>query len=299
MKKKAVQPTKMQTELAARVIDYVRRNGSKPGDQITEVALAEEFKVSRTPVHGALQFLCEHGVFEPLTKAGYVLKKAGRDLDKIFLKIPETEEDRLYLKLTSDRAANHLPENFSETDLMRRYQVTRGFLTRVLRRMSEQGLVERGLGMKWSFAPVLNSVEAHEESYRFRLLIEPHSVLESTFRLDKERAARCRQAHAGILTNPRISSVEWFEINAEFHEMIAAFSGNRFVLQAIQQHNRLRRVLEYHWVYSRERAQAVCDEHMAILDALERHDQLTASYLLRQHLEKARSIRPGFAEGSD
>lgn len=298
-KKKVDQPTKMQSELAARIIDYVRRNGMVEGDQITEVALAREFKVSRTPVHGALQFLCEYGVFEPLTKAGYLLRKSGQQLDKIFIKIPETEEDRLYMKLSSDRAANRLPEHFSETDLMRRYRVTRGFLNRVLQSMSEHGLVERGIGMKWSFTPTLNSAEANDESYRFRLVIEPHSVLEPTFKLDDERIARSRQAHAGILTNPRISSAEWFEINAEFHEMIAAFSGNRFMLQAIQQHNRLRRVLEYHWIYSRERAQRVCDEHMAILDALERHDQIGASYLLRQHLERARGVKPAFGENSE
>lgn len=294
MKRKKTQPTKMQMELATRVVDHIRRQALPIDSLLTEVALAREFKVSRTPVHGALQFLSKHGVVKPVAKTGYLLKKTGSDLDRIFLKIPETEEGRLYLRIASDRAANRLPEQFSEMELMRHYGVTRGFLNRVLRRMAAQGLVESGVGMKWSFLPMLNTLEDHEESYRFRLLIEPPSVLEVTFKLDQERAMRCRQAHESILTNSRISSVEWFEINAEFHEMIAAGSGNRFILQAIQQHNQLRRILEYHWLYSRERAQAIGDEHMAILDALEQHDQLGASYLLRQHLEKARKVLPRF-----
>ena len=38
---------------------------------------------------------------------------------------------------------------------------------------------------------------------------------------------------------------EIFETDAEFHELLAEASGNLFVLQAIQQQNRLRRLLEF------------------------------------------------------
>jgi hypothetical protein len=47
-------------------------------------------------------------------------------------------------------------------------------------------------------------------------------------------------------------------------------SGNLFVLQAIQQQNRLRRLLEFGSYHNKRRVKAWCEEHVAIIDACER-----------------------------
>lgn len=70
--------------------------------------------------------------------------------------------------------------------------------------------------------------------------------------------------------------------------MIAAFSGNMFFLQAMQQQNRLRRLLEFGGYSNRRRVRDWCREHLDILDAILEGDNVRASNLMRDHLGAAR-----------
>jgi DNA-binding GntR family transcriptional regulator len=144
------------------------------------------------------------------------------------------------------------------------------------------------------FTPILDSKETHDESYRFRLAIEPQALLENSFELDQEAARACEAKHRQILdgTVRDVSAIELFEMNAEFHELLARSSGNRFFLQAIQQQNRLRRFVNYHWTYGADRVIATCREHMAILEAIQNGDRTWAANLLRRHIEISGSINP-------
>ena len=46
----------------------------------------------------------------------------------------------------------------------------------------------------WSFSPMLMTPESLEQTYRVRLALEPAALLEPTYRLDPDVAARCREA---------------------------------------------------------------------------------------------------------
>jgi DNA-binding GntR family transcriptional regulator len=134
----------------------------------------------------------------------------------------------------------------------------------------------------------------HDESYRFRLAIEPLALLEKSFELDEEAAARCAAKHERVLDGSidQISPIDLFEMNAEFHELLAASSGNRFFLQAIQQQNRLRRFVNYHWTYGPDRVRETCREHMDVLKAVRDGDMPWAASLLRRHLEVSSMVSP-------
>jgi len=69
--------------------------------------------------------------------------------------------------------------------------------------------------------------------------------------------------------------------------MLAAFTQNSFWIQAIQQQNRLRRLLEYRGYVSRDRVTEWCEEHLAIIEALSKNQRKRAASLLRQHLSHA------------
>ena len=69
--------------------------------------------------------------------------------------------------------------------------------------------------------------------------------------------------------------------------MIAAGSSNTFIVQAVQQQNRLRRLLNLQWSYGEDRIVQSCVEHLDILTALEKNDLQWASTLMRRHLELA------------
>lgn len=281
-----------QARLANQIVSYIRTKALPAGSHLPEQALSRRFHVSRTPVRAALALLTSQGVIEHRPNRGYFTRRDASRVDPTDL--PISDEEKVYLKIASDRMTRKLPDQVSEADLMRRYGTARSVLSRALQRLVREGLVEKRPGRGWAFAPVVDSEEAHDESYRFRLSIEPAALLEPDFRLDEERAARSRAAHQALLSeSPRdVSAIDLFEMNAEFHELLAASSGNRFFLQAVKQQNRLRRFANYRWVYGPTRPLEAAREHLAILDALETGDRFWASSLLRRHLEISSGLTP-------
>ena len=183
---------------------------------------------------------------------------------------------------------------------MRRYGVARGALARVLNGLVLDNVIERRSGHGWRFLPALDATQLHEDSYRFRLLIEPACVLEPTFRLDKARAQRLRQIHVELLSDglEKLSSGKFFELNAEFHEFVASCSRNRFLEQAVIHQNRLRRFFSYIAVFAPERMRVSFSEHVAILDRLMAGEREHAATLLWRHLLGSSRVKPRFLRPS-
>jgi len=270
-------PSNLHTQLAGQVLSYIQSNRLEPSSHLAETALCEHFKVSRTPLRAALSLLQERGYLEHIPRRGFFTREQAAT----GAGLPVAHEDELYLTIAEDRISRQLPTNVSEADLARRYDVSKGALTRALQRLLREGLVERRPGRGWSFAPVL-------------------ALLEPAFQLDADAARLCEEKHRRILGGEakKISTIELFEMNAEFHELLARSSGNRFFLQAVQQQNRLRRFVNYHWTYGAERVIRTCQEHMSILEAIYGGDLTWAASLLRRHIEISASINP-YDDGTD
>lgn len=285
--------SKLQRHLASQIAQHIATSGLRPGEAVREVLFADLFKVSRTPVHAALKLLAETGIVERSERRGFrVGNPEIRFVDPDAEDSSNEEEDLLYLRIATDYLAGDVAEQFSEADMMRRYSVNKGMLGRVLQRMAHDAMVERNQGHGWHFTPMFTSTEAESDSYRFRMAIEPAALLEPSYSLDITRAAACRRDHETILASPtRVSPLRFFEVNAEFHEMVTAGSGNSFMLQAIQHQNRLRRLFVLHWPYPYERVIASCHEHLEILSAIEAGDHTWASTLLRRHLDLAAGVK--------
>jgi len=182
--------SKLQVRLAGRILTHAKDQGFGAGAWLSENALAQAFGVSRTPVRGALAVLSKRGLVNVVPRRGYVLKRAVREQDLEPYADMESEEDRLAERMSADRFAGKLPDHVSEADLMRRYEVARGVLVRVLTRMAQDNVAERSDGHGWRFLPTLDSLNLHDESSRYRLLIEPPCVLEPTFQLEVATARR-------------------------------------------------------------------------------------------------------------
>ena len=286
----------LQTRLAGQILIHARERGFGPGAWLSENSLAQAFGVSRTPVRGALAVLSNRGLLNVVPRRGYILKRAVRDQDLEPYADFASEDDKLVQRMAADRFAGTLPDSVSETDLMRRYGVGRGALARVLNGMAQDNVIERRSGNGWRFLPALSATQLHEDSYRFRLLVEPACLLEPTFRLDKARAQRLRQTHVALLEDglDKLSSIQFFELNAQFHEFIAACSRNRFLEQAVIHQNRLRRFFSYIAVFGPERMRVSCSEHVAVIDRLMAGEREHAATLLWRHLLGSSRIRPRF-----
>ena len=286
-------PSRLQRELSAGIMELIHAERLAPGTRLAEVALAERLQVSRTPVRAALKLLASRKLVRTGTNRGYFVADAVPAPHKTPRKPSPDETDRLFLAIARDRRASRLPDEVSERDLMQRYDATRPVVQRVLTRLAEVAAVQRKPGHGWRFQPIIADAQARDESYRYRMLIEPAGLLEPGFRLDPVWAAEIRRRHQETLATPwsDTASIAFYEMNAAFHEGLAAASGNRYLLVAVQQQNRLRRFANYDWTFGHERVVVNGREHLAILDQLEagRHD--AAAALLRKHLEGAAKLK--------
>lgn len=289
-------PSNLQRQLANQILRYIRNNNLAPGTPLPEIKLAEEFKVSRTPVRAALERLASQGAVDSSSRRGYAVAQSAAELAAaVPAEADASDDDSLYMRITTDYMDDRLDVQFKEADLLRRYDVGHGLLNRVLQRMATDRVIERNPGHGWSFAPVFKSDDADTGSYRFRLIIEPAGLLEPGYTLDRARAKQVRRNHEAILALrrsklSRVRLFDFFAMNAEFHELLAAGSGNSFLLQAVQQQNRLRQLLIYKWPYPLERMVESCVEHMELLTAVESGELALASKLMREHLEAAAEV---------
>ncbi|MGN8063402.1 GntR family transcriptional regulator [Ralstonia sp. 22111] len=278
--------------LAANIHQYIASAGMTPGTRLPERALAEQFRVSRSPVREALKRLASQSIVIAHPEGGYAVAEADAAqptgaIESETAGADETEET--YLRIAEERLRGELPDRFTENELMRRYGVTRGQLNAILRRMAQEGWVERLPGHGWMFLPVLTSAETYSQGYRYRLLIEAAGILEPTFKLDREALLRCRAeqealANGGVRT---ASPASLFDANSRLHETIAACSGNAFILDGLRRLDRLRRLMEYRKAVDRDQAERRCREHLTLIDLLLGGQQEAAADFLRLHLRNA------------
>ncbi|AZY49160.1 GntR family transcriptional regulator [Bordetella avium] len=278
-------PTALQVDLARQIAEDLAGGRYAPGDHLTEASLARHYAVSRTPVRGALKLLAAQGLITHRRHSGYTAAALAPDRPAPRIQGKGPTQGELYRRLIDDRARRELPETFTESELHQRYGAPRAILSKTLLQLSADGLLEKRKGHGWRFAPSLDSAEAVAESYRFRMTVECAGLLEPSFKIDQAALKRMRAAHETLSEN--ISATEFFALNASFHEMLARFSGNRHILQAVQQQNQLRRLEEHAAFYRHSRFVDSSSEHLRIIEALEAGDNEWASQLLRQHLKSS------------
>lgn len=287
-------PSPLQIDIANQLIRQIRDGRIAAGQHLTEQALAQQFGVSRSPVRAALKLLEDHGYVLSRTNAGVSVATTLPDpeQDDELVGGGNTAED-LYRAILSDRAAGELGDILTEAELLARYDVTRSVLMRTLLRVNREGLIARRKGHGWTFLPALDSVAAKQESYRFRMMVECGGLREKTFTVDAPALARMRRSHEGFLqlAPAEQTSAAFFEMNAGFHELLAQFSGNRFVMQMVGHHNRLRRLEEFRrHADNPVNVRGPCQEHLDIIEALEAGDTELAALLMHRHLMRASRI---------
>lgn len=282
-------PSRLEAQIARQILDLVWAEDLQPGHRFREQALANRFGVSRTPVRVALHLLARSGALTFAQHRGFTLAKPPEDLAASEASLTPSANEALYINVATDRLSGSIGDDFTETELVRRYGVSRTPLLAVLARMAQDGLIERGKGREWRFRPFLDSREAHAQSYDFRLLVEPASILLPTFKANASKLRRAHDRHERLLkSNRHYHSFELFDVDASFHELLAELSGNPFCLSMVRSQNQLRRLVEYGGYGNKRRVKAWIHEHLAIIEALLQKNQGMAADLLGAHLRKAR-----------
>ncbi|TNC50550.1 GntR family transcriptional regulator [Rubellimicrobium rubrum] len=285
-------PTPLALSLANQLVEQLRAGGLEPGQRVTERKLAQQFRVSRSPVRSALQLLAQAGVLIPGDRGYEIAAPSAADAWPL-LKEPPDEEEVIYRRIADERLSGSLPERITESEFLRRYSLTRARLARLLRRMTQEGWIERLPGHGWTFLPVLTSLEAYEDSYRFRQLIEPAALLEPRWTLDRP-ALQARRTEQLWLVNGgifEVSDAKLFELNSGLHETIMECSRNAFLIESLRRVDRLRRLIEYRQTLDRKVSREQCLQHVEILDLVLAGRNEDASTTMRRHLGKLRGLK--------
>jgi DNA-binding GntR family transcriptional regulator len=272
--------------LAEKILRHIRTSDISEGVHLTETGLQSVLGTSRPPIRAALAFLEELGVLSRIPNKGYFVQDPlAVEADAI--RSEDTQSDEaIYHRIAEDKLTRALPERVSENDLMRRYDIPRLQLRRVLTRITNEGWIERNEGRGWRFAALIDSLDAYRESYDLRQMIEPQGMLAPEFRLDRSLLSALRQQQEMVRDGgwKSLRQMELFETNSTFHEGLAQMSGNRFLLSTISRLNQLRRLIEYRQTLNTARVRAQNAEHLEILDALDTGEVGHAAELLRAHI---------------
>lgn len=286
--------SELQIRVARNIVEYLRKNNLAQGSHLKEQDLAETFQVSRSPIRGALNYLTEKGILRRIANRGYFLACDVESLSANDVDFSPTSDEKICEQIGQDWFHGRVPEVFTEAEFRRRYNLGRLSLSRILLKLSEEGVISRNQGHGWRFEPTLNSEALHDASFAFRLVVEPASILLPTFKLVKGLASLSRRNHQTILEGGVDDIGKMFDVDAEFHRMIAISSGNPFFQAAIERQSHLRRLVEYESLIEKDRLMKSCQEHMAILDAIENGDFELASLLMKYHLMIAGRNKPDF-----
>jgi DNA-binding GntR family transcriptional regulator len=283
--------TNSQQKALREIVAYVRRERFPPGTHLPEWTLAKLIGTSRSPVRVALDRLVEARVMRYDKNRGYSIEASFDQLPAEVLEQVNSADDPLYLRLADARFRGAIPESVTEADLTRLLDASRSDVRKVLVRAQSEGWAEKEAGYGWRFLPMIDSLEAYDDMYSLRAAIEPACILSAKFRPNLEELRELRREQQVILDggHEAMTATERYESNARLHETIASWSGNRFALQTLRRMDQLRRLAEYRQAKQRLPRRALAQEHIDILDAIERGEFLEAASLMRRHIEAART----------
>lgn len=279
--------TKLQRALFNRVVAKLKAEQAKVDDSLNESSLAQEFEVSRSPMRAVLGYMSSLGITKAVPYKGFVLQVDAATIDIGESSQSERErEEKLYLRLLMDLFFNELGSAFSENDLQQKYNASRGEIQAVLRLLENDGILRRSPGYKWQLDGVLNTLERHTESYRCRLIFEPACLLEPSWETDLAKFEHCRDRHIQAIASPHaVTASQLFDLSADFHELVALCSGNRFLLSNMQQHNRMRKATDLVSMHIQSSVQKSCQRRLDIIELILQNDTAKAAKKLTQLLE--------------
>jgi len=287
-------PKSKHADLAQKILDVARERGLQPGDRLAEQALASACNVSRTPIRKALQVLAEHDMVRTESDGGYVLAKepAGFEL------MEESGEDgEIYASILRDLSAGRIGDSQTVASLQRRYSASRTAVQNALIKLSDNNLAERAPGQQWLLKQYGMSADAVARSFEFRLACEPLALSLPGFKRDSGALLRLRQVMEQLrLMGEQAFDVKLFErIDFEFHTLIARNCGNPFLGESLASHHRQRRTSLPVTHVNAFRLVQSNNEHIQIVEQIERGQYDLAADLMRVHLQLSHAQRPRLA----
>lgn len=272
------------------VIDLLRGSGLAAGAHVPEQWIADALGVSRSPVHRTLNELESFGLVRREPNRGFFLSRSAESLslaDGLALSDPV---EQAYYRIGEDHLNGHFAGELTAAEVCRRYSLTAQQANRLFSRLESEDLIQRRRGRGWEFRSLLSSAEAYEDSFQFRMILEPAALLQPGFKVEAETLAQHRAEQEALLGGDLLllSNDAIFRVNVGFHEMLMAASNNTYITDAVQRVNRSRRFMEYRQYTDKQEVNREVVEHLELLDLVESNDLTAASELMYRHLDGMR-----------
>ncbi|MBR9873501.1 MAG: GntR family transcriptional regulator [Vibrionaceae bacterium] len=279
--------TRLQQDLLFKVIAKLKADNAQAGCSLNESSLALQFDVSRTPIRAVLKYMADQSITKAVPNKGFVLLIDAATIEEMDQNVSQqSREEKLYLRVLMDLFFGELDCPISEKELQVRYDANRGEIQNVLRLLESDAILQRSPGYKWQLEGVLNTLDRHTESYRCRLIFEPAGLLEPSWNLDRDALETLLNSHLEAITEPQtVTASQLFNLSAEFHEVLADCSGNRFLLGIMQQHNRLRKATDLVSMHIQSSVTTSCQRRVEIIELLLKGNNAQAATKLAQLLE--------------
>ena len=179
-------------------------------------------------------------------------------------------------------------EQLIETTLAAQFGISRTPVREALRRLEQDGLVERGSrGMQVS----RRSPEEILEIYEVRIVLETAAARAAAERRTTLDLLRLEQVHQAMLAASPDDANTLANTNRKFHEIIWSMSHNKTLIDLLMRlHAHLIRYRETTLTYP-ERWKTVLDEHAELIDAIKNGESDKAAEIAQHHMTGARNTR--------
>jgi DNA-binding GntR family transcriptional regulator len=281
-------------KLARQIVEIVLERGVQEGQHLPETVLSEACGVSRTPIRSALRILENNDIVRRRDEGGFFLNLPPERIVADGAVQLDEMEDSLAARILSDRAQRRITDVQSISALVRRYGAPRSAVLNALKILGSDGVVAQLPGRAWAFQPILDTPNALEESLVFRLALEPQAITAPGFQMDSQKTGLLRQQMEEFLErrDGSMSSVAFLHLDCAFHSFIAESSGNRFARGTLLAHQRLRLATQKDHVIPDFRLRQSLEEHLDILDSLERMQHQLAADQMVLHLRRSQIRKP-------
>lgn len=209
--------------------------------------------------------------------------------------------DRLHERLKAMVAAYHLRpgERINEVELARRFGVSRTPLREALNRLASEGFLLATANRGYHVRP-LDAAQVLR-LYEYRAVLEAGALRLSAERAPPEALEALRDFAQRSRDEPEddAQALRLLSLDEEFHERLAALSGNEELVRALRGLNE--RIRFVRWIDMQNRRGGTQGEHLEILRLLAGGEGEAAEALLRRHIGRrldqiTEVIKAGYAE---
>lgn len=294
--------------LYQKVADHIRRciTHGTLGNQVnlTESSISKILNISRTPARKALTLLEQEKLIHKRSTRGYVV---GSRLEGSLLKLtPEmvqlsSEDDFLhpvkewqdvYEKIESEiiRQSILSKRRLNAQLLANYYACNRSMIQEVLHKLEVSGLVQRHFQSKWTIVPLndkrLNAI------FDVRCWLEPNLLAQAIPDIPEEVLHKVIVSHKDALSRfPETTGAKLNQLELDMHDGLLQYANNSVAMVALQS-AKAGLISSKHIVASKEVPldddDPFIEEHIDILEAVDRRNTDESRLRLQAHLIKAR-----------